>query len=202
MTPADASKEGVLCLQCQQRVRGPFFCEACGGICEAGEAADYFSYFGIARTLTPDRAALERKFYELSNRLHPDRFAARSPREREASEAITSRLNQAYRCLKDPVGRAAYLVEVEGLTMAGEGRVPAELAEEYFELQEARDSDPAALPGLKKRLESRREALQKEFARDCREWKRGDHARLKAIAANLNAQNYLGSMLRDMEGKK
>jgi DnaJ-domain-containing protein 1 len=36
---------------------------------------DYFSIFSLPPHLTLDTAALEKSFYALSRRLHPDRFA-------------------------------------------------------------------------------------------------------------------------------
>ena len=193
----------IVCLKCRRpKAPGAIFCDDCGGLCESGEAPDYFFCLGVPRNLNPDLEDLEKKFYALSVRLHPDRFAASAPREREASEIFSSRLNQAYRCLKDPVERATYLVGLEGLSMAGEGKVPTELAEEYFEMQEAKEENPAALAELSNTLKRRQVELAGEFEKLCKTWQVGNTPTLKKIAANLNAQNYLRSMLRDMKGIK
>jgi molecular chaperone HscB len=38
---------------------------------------DYFEFFSLPRKLTLDVAALEKQFYMMSRRLHPDRFASK-----------------------------------------------------------------------------------------------------------------------------
>lgn len=95
-------------------------------------------------------AALEREFYRLSRKLHPDLFARSSAQEQEWSTEKTSQLNDAYRTLKDPIGRTQYLLELEGVKLEEQSRnatdaarrsgaekqqvVPPDLLEEVFEL--------------------------------------------------------------------
>jgi molecular chaperone HscB len=110
----------------------------------------YFSFFDLPLKLQIDTVALEKKFYALSRRLHPDRFASRPTAEQEAALAESSRLNDAYRTLKDPISRTQYLLTLEGVELeeqskaatdaaraSGEQKkqiVPPELLEEVFEL--------------------------------------------------------------------
>ncbi len=111
----------------------------------APELETYFSLFQLPRKLNVDTAALERDFYRLSRKLHPDLYARKSPEEQAWSLRQSSLLNDAYRTLKDPVARTAYLLKLEGLTVEDENtesretakkqnRVPADLLEEVFEL--------------------------------------------------------------------
>jgi molecular chaperone HscB len=111
---------------------------------------DYFEFFSLPRKLVVDVPALEKQFYVLSRRLHPDRFAARPVAEQEAALAESSLLNDAYRTLKEPVARTQYLLTLEGLELEEQSRaatdaarasgtekkqiVPPELLEEVFEL--------------------------------------------------------------------
>jgi molecular chaperone HscB len=111
---------------------------------------DYFSFFSLPRKLTLDVVALEKQFYVLSRKLHPDRFASKPVAEQEAALAQSSLLNDAYRTLKDPISRTQYLLTLEGVELeeqskaatdaaraAGEQKkqiVPPELLEEVFEL--------------------------------------------------------------------
>jgi molecular chaperone HscB len=111
---------------------------------------DYFEFFNLPRKLTLDVAALEKQFYTLSRKLHPDRFAAKPLAEQEAALAQSSLLNDAYRTLKDPISRTQYLLKLEGVELeeqskaateaaraSGEQKkqvVPPELLEEVFEL--------------------------------------------------------------------
>ena len=111
---------------------------------------DYFSFFSLPRKLTLDVVALEKQFYVLSRKLHPDRFASKPLAEQEAALAQSSLLNDAYRTLKDPILRTQYLLTLEGVELeeqskaatdaaraSGEQKkqiVPPELLEEVFEL--------------------------------------------------------------------
>jgi molecular chaperone HscB len=111
---------------------------------------DYFSFFNLPRKLTLDVVALEKQFYVLSRKLHPDRFASKPLAEQEAALAQSSLLNDAYRTLKDPISRTQYLLTLEGVELeeqskaatdaaraSGEQKkqiVPPELLEEVFEL--------------------------------------------------------------------
>ena len=111
---------------------------------------DYFEIFSLPPHLTIDTAALEKSFYALSRKLHPDRFAARPIAEQEAALAESSRLNDAYRTLKDPIARTEYLLKLEGIELEEQSSaatatartsgtqkkqvVPEDLLEEAFEL--------------------------------------------------------------------
>jgi molecular chaperone HscB len=111
---------------------------------------DYFSFFNLPQKLTLDVVALEKQFYVLSRKLHPDRFASKSLAEQDAALAQSSLLNDAYRTLKDPILRTQYLLTLEGVELeeqskaatdaaraSGEQKkqiVPPELLEEVFEL--------------------------------------------------------------------
>jgi molecular chaperone HscB len=103
---------------------------------------DHFEVFGLPRRLGIDADALQRKFYELSRRSHPD-FHQGAPAERQAEILATSaQLNAAYRALRDPIARVEYLVRLEEGRDTKEGatvkpKAPPELLEEMFEIQEA-----------------------------------------------------------------
>jgi molecular chaperone HscB len=110
----------------------------------------YFSIFSLPQHLVLDTAGLEKSFYALSRRLHPDRFAARPAAEQEAALADSSRLNDAYRTLRDPIARTEYLLKLEGVELEEQSKaatdaarasgsakkqvVPEDLLEEAFEL--------------------------------------------------------------------
>ena len=111
---------------------------------------NYFEFFNLPRKLTLDVVALEKQFYMMSRRLHPDRFAAKPVAEQEAALAQSSLLNDAYRTLKDPILRTQYLLKLEGVELEEQSKaatdaaratgeqkkqvVPPELLEEVFEL--------------------------------------------------------------------
>lgn len=125
------------------------FCESCGKV-QPPTPTDYFTYFGLPRKLNIDTAQLEREFYRLSRKLHPDLYARASAQEQEWSTERSSLLNDAYRTLRDPIARTEYLLKLEGVQLeeqskaatdreraTGEAKkqvVPPELLEEVFDL--------------------------------------------------------------------
>ena len=112
--------------------------------------SNYFEVFSLPAKLQIDTTALEKRFYMLSRKLHPDRFASKPVKEQEAALAESSQLNDAYRALKDPVLRTQYLLKLEGVELEEQSKaatdaaratggqkkqiVPPELLEEVFEL--------------------------------------------------------------------
>jgi len=112
--------------------------------------SNYFETFSLPAKLQIDTASLEKQFYMLSRKLHPDRFASKPVAEQEAALAQSSQLNDAYRTLKDPILRTQYLLKLEGVELEEQSKaatdaarttgeqkkqiVPAELLEEVFEL--------------------------------------------------------------------
>jgi molecular chaperone HscB len=123
---------------------------------------DHFSLLGLPRKLWIEMSVLEKKFLELSWKLHPDKFVNAGAAEQELSLKRSSELNDAYRVLRDPVARVEYLLEIEGMRKEGEHKqqAPPELLEEVFELNESLDELREAkasggdLAALKSRLES------------------------------------------------
>jgi molecular chaperone HscB len=111
---------------------------------------DYFQFFSLPPKLVVDTVVLEKSFYALSRKLHPDRFAGKSAAEQEAALKQSSLLNDAYRTLKDPIARTEYLLKLEGVELEEQSKaateaarttgaakkqiVPPDLLEEAFEL--------------------------------------------------------------------
>ena len=172
-------------------MRAAHFCHACGKV-QPPSPVNYFSFFGLPRKLNLDVARLEREFYELSRKLHPDLNARADKREQEWSLEQSSLLNDAYRTLKDPIKRTQYLLQLEGVELEEQSKsatekaratgavkkqiVPPDLLEEVFDLnmqlEELRmnkkmgEDDPALvqdLKGHKAQFEKKYEALAEEL---------------------------------------
>ena len=140
---------------------------------------DYFALFALPQHLHLDLAALEKTFYALSRKLHPDRFASKPAADQAAALAASSQLNDAYRTLRDPIARTEYLLSLEGIQLQEQSRAatdaakatgtakkqvaPPDLLEEAFELnmalEEMRESQQADHPdpGIRADLEAARE---------------------------------------------
>jgi molecular chaperone HscB len=157
----------MVCWSCQERTQGTHVCSNCGKIQQLPRNTDYFVFFGLPRKLQIDLRGLEKRFHELSWKLHPDNFVNATPQERELALQLSSQLNDAYRALREPLGRVEYLLAIEGMRKEGQQRqqAPPELLEEVFELNESLDELRAAQAGEGDTapLRARLSAAQKQF---------------------------------------
>jgi curved DNA-binding protein CbpA len=110
-------------------------CLACGFPQPIGAEEDYFDALSAPRRFIQDRSWLEKRFYEISRLLHPDRFTAADSDTRKNSLERMSLVNEAYRTLRDPELLRDYVLKQHGIQASAS--VPAELAEGWFEMQEA-----------------------------------------------------------------
>ena len=83
---------------------------------------DHFARLGLPAALDIDPAALDRAYFALQRQWHPDRFVSRPAAERAKASTEAAALNDAYRTLKDPLGRAVYLAALNGVDLPGDGR--------------------------------------------------------------------------------
>src|SRR5208282_557929 len=196
--PGHAPEEATpSCWSCGT-MRAVHFCSSCGKV-QPPVPVDYFTFFGFPLKLNLDTAALEKEFYALSRRLHPDIFGQADARERAWSLEQSSMLNDAYRTLKDPIQRTEYLLRLEGVELGEQSKqatekaratgqlkkqvVPADLLEEVFELnmhleelrmqKKMREDDPALLEEIGKAklsLEAKYEALFNELKQEWKKW--------------------------------
>ena len=61
-----------------------------------------------------DPAVLDAQWKARAAQVHPDRFASASAPEKRVAMQWSTRLNEAYRVLRDPLQRARYLCELAG----------------------------------------------------------------------------------------
>lgn len=206
----------LVCWSCHERTRGTHFCSGCGKLLQLPRAVDYFALFEMPRQLWIEMNSLEQKFLQLSWKLHPDNFVNATEIERELSLKRSSELNDAYRTLRDPVGRVEYLLAIEGARKEGEHRqqAPPELLEEVFELNESLDelreakASGSDLAALKSRLESAEKSLQQKLAEvdaelqaAAREWDaalQDDASARKPIKERLNELLNRRSYIRNL----
>lgn len=179
-------------------MRAAQFCGSCGKV-QPPAPVDYFTFFGLPPKLNLDVAALEKDFYDLSRRLHPDLNARGGSQEQEWSLEQSSLLNDAYRTLRDPIKRTEYLLHLEGVVLEEQSKsateharatgdlkkqiVPPDLLEEVFELnmqleelrmnEQTGDEDATLSAEIAKHkiaLEAKHEALLRELQECWAEW--------------------------------
>lgn len=82
--------------------------------------SDDFELFGLPRRFALERRELEARRRALQGEVHPDRFAAGGAAAQRAAMQWAVRVNEGYERLRDPLRRAAYLCELNGVPIAAE----------------------------------------------------------------------------------
>lgn len=135
--------------------------------------ADLFDILGIPRGFRVDQKLLEARYRELTRLLHPDRHAASGPAARRLALEKTIQVNDAFRILKDPIRRAAWLLREQGIDLDEEGtaatkHLPPGFLLEVMDRREAFDDaraakDAAAVEKLREAVRAERDATLQEL---------------------------------------
>lgn len=181
--------------------------------------SDYFKVFELPRKLGIDGDELQRRFYELSRRVHPDFFQTGTPAEQAWSLERSALINRAYRTLRDLVSRVEYLIQLEEGRETKEGatgikpQAPTDLLEEMLEVQEAlQEAKAGGLDGPRRqhlrdvqaRLTERRKSEEASLLDLARGWDAvvdggGERkALLDRMQQALAARAYLDTVINDL----
>ncbi len=168
---------------------------------------NHFALFGLPERYRVDVDALDRAYRALQSEVHPDRHAAGDDARQRAALQASARVNEAYRTLKDRVGRAEYLLELHGIDAASEtdSALPFEFLERQLERREAADEaaatgDASALAALQTAVAGEAAATESRLGGllDAGEWEPARtparelrflaklHADIDAMAAELD----------------
>ncbi|ASU39557.1 Fe-S protein assembly co-chaperone HscB [Herbaspirillum sp. meg3] len=134
---------------------------------------NHFALFQLPQRFAVDQTALEKAYHGVQNQAHPDKFANATGAEKRVAMQWATRANEAYQTLKNPLKRASYLCELNGVDLQTESNTsmpPAFLMQQMEwreELDDARagknidalEQLDAALRSAKKDTVARIEAL-------------------------------------------
>ena len=206
-----------LCWDCKQEIAAAPFCDHCGKIQPAGPGTDYFQFMGLPCRLQIDPKDLERRFYDMSRKFHPDFYQSADARERQFSLENSAVLNRAYRTLREPFARAEYLVKLtHGSDQEIAAAPPNELLEEVFEFNErlqefqeendegAKKSLAPALEEDKRRFEEKDETLRTALDALFQRWDAAADAGeetagiLEELRGLLSQRKYIQNAVRDI----
>jgi molecular chaperone HscB len=130
----------------------------------------HFELFGLSPAFGLDNAVLDQAYREIQSRVHPDRFAHAGDAERRASMQWTTRVNEAYRTLKNPVQRAKHILELHGVDVEFETntQMPSDFLLQQLELREeleaaAAKKDESGLDALRARLRQQKKLLESQI---------------------------------------
>jgi molecular chaperone HscB len=100
-----------------------------------------FQLFGLPERFALDRADLDARWRRLQASAHPDRFAADGAAAQRLAMQWSVRINEAYRRLREPLTRAAYLCELRGAPIAAHSNtaMPGDFLMQQMAWREALD---------------------------------------------------------------
>ncbi len=90
------------------------FCPSCN-IIQPPNQTDHFTRLSMPHDFDLGLKKLEVAYFSLQTKLHPDRFANKSEKEKLFSTQQSMNVNEAYAILKSPLARAEYLLKMEGV---------------------------------------------------------------------------------------
>ena len=102
-------------------------------------SSDDFTLLGLPRRFAVDARELDERWRSLQTQVHPDRHAAHGAAAQRVAMQWSTRVNEAYRRLKDPVSRGAYLCELQGVPVQAESntRMPTAFLMQQMQWREA-----------------------------------------------------------------
>jgi molecular chaperone HscB len=168
---------------------------------------DYFSLFGLPRSFDVDTQDLASRYRELQRQVHPDKFAHAPEQERRLSMQMTTRINEAFQTLKDPLTRGRYLLQLAGVETDEETdtRMDGAFLVEQMELRERLDEvdeqdDPssalaAMYDEIDARLRTRVDGLCAALAEDAHS------ARMRAREL-VREMQFLRKLLKEVEDRQ
>jgi DnaJ-domain-containing protein 1 len=183
-------------------------CPSCGKPQPSRPSDTYFTALGAPETFRQDTALLQKHFYEASRVLHPDRFTSADPQSRSLSLERMSLINEAYRTLKNPTELRDYILALRGSKSEEKAKMPLDLAESWFELQDSLMEEPETkgdkILAFEKELGASKKLAETELAASELAYDQSNSEMervkiLESLALKSLELNYLRSMDRDIE---
>ena len=143
---------------------------------------NHFATFTLPTVFAVDPDALEQKYFEFQKNFHPDRSD-----EVERSIAI----NEAYEVLKNPLKRAAHILQLSGLDVENDEVAPKVDQATLLEVFEMRESGDFSAKDLSKKIKS----LIEEVALSL------DSKDFNKAAQILIRAKYFEKVLKDLKNK-
>ena len=166
--------------------------------------SQYFTLFQLEPQFDIDTDSLEQNYRTLAARFHPDRFASASAFEQKQAVMMSSTVNEAYRTLKNPTDRAAYLLRQQGID--ADAPEHTSFAPEFLmqqmewreTLAEARgEQDQTALPALNKEISGAQQELWQDLREAFRRQQYEDAAQLVRQGRFLDKLNFQPAAIKN-----
>jgi molecular chaperone HscB len=152
---------------------------------------NYFEIFNLPEQFDTNLKTLHERFSEIQKSVHPDRFASATKLEQQQSLLKSTKINEAYQTLKQPLLRAKYLIELHHQKDAAP--LPTDFLMQQMEWEEELEdiSELTALIAFEKNIEMTAQEETKRLAElidQDKDWEtaQGSLGKLKFLTALLN----------------
>ncbi|KAJ7630940.1 hypothetical protein FB45DRAFT_990811 [Roridomyces roridus] len=110
------------CTGCSRPLPTPLpACNNCGSISPVAPSVPFHDLFDLPSRPNPfvvDPVLLKRRFRQAQAVCHPDSWASKGQHKQDIAQSLSTRLNEAYTSLADPLKRAEYILELNGLPIS------------------------------------------------------------------------------------
>ncbi len=159
-----------------------------------------FELFGLTPGFSVDRGALDSRWKELQREAHPDRHATADAATQRRAMQWSVRINEAYQRLKDPIKRASYLCELQGVSIGAENNTAMPAAFLMQQMQWREDLEAAESVADLERMADEVAHARRSMLEDLRATA-DDRADYAALAQQVRALMFVERFARDVDLK-
>lgn len=133
------TQNSTTCWNCSKNIiETDLFCPSCSKI-QPPSQVSHFVRLGVSADFDLGIKNLEVAYFALQTKLHPDRFASKSEKEKMFSMQQSTSVNEAYEILRTPLTRAEYMLKLEGVVVNADNATIKPSQEILMESLEARE---------------------------------------------------------------
>jgi molecular chaperone HscB len=159
-----------------------------------------FEIFGLPAQFAMERSVLDDRWKDLQREAHPDRFAASDAQAQRQAMQWSVRINEAYQRLKDPLKRAAYLCELNGVPIQAENNTAMPATFLMQQMQWREELEEAGGSGDLERMADDVAATRKKMLLDVHHTA-DDLRDYSALAQQVRALMFVERFARDVESR-
>lgn len=165
---------------------------------------NHFDLFGLPVAFVLDVAELSGRYRELQRVVHPDRFASASDQEQRLALQQATQVNEAFEILRDPLKRAIYLLQLQGVDTSQETATTRDAAflMQQMELREAlaeTRSDPNPVARLDDLMRKIGAMMQSQAAELAVQLETGTPEQLESARESVSKMQFLNKLFNEAE---
>lgn len=165
---------------------------------------NYFDLFGLPVGFVLDTDELSGRYRELQRVVHPDRYANASEQEKRLALQQATQVNEAFEALRDPLRRAIYLLQLQGVDTNQETATTrdSDFLMQQMELREAL-ADVRSSPDPQARLDQLirriRQMLEAQVAELAMQLETATPEQLEAARESVSKMQFLNKLYNEAE---